>query len=308
MISSFQARNFRCVREARLDLTPLHALIGPNDSGKSTLLEGLDHVLKGARVGSETELHVRGEHASLRLSPAGAVATLNDKDAPQDNVVRALKGARFVRFSADQLRAPSQLVSGPEPTLDDRGAGLASVLDAVLSYDREAWDQIEASVRRLFPTVHRIRLPVVGKGTKAVAVELSNKVVVDASAMSEGLLYWLGFEALAHSSVPGLLLVEEPENGLHPSRIADVMRSLRAMTERGVQVVLATHSPLVVNELRPEEVSVVTRTEAHGTRVRRVTQIPDLDRLLSAFSLGELWLAFADGKQEESLFAGGARA
>jgi hypothetical protein len=33
-----------------------------------------------------------------------------------------------------------------------------------------------------------------------------------------------------------------------------------------------------------------------------VSEIPDLDRLLSAFSLGELWLAFSDGKDEAGLF------
>ena len=80
------------------------------------------------------------------------------------------------------------------------------------------------------------------------------------------------------------------------------MKVLRTVVASGTQVVLATHSPLLVNELLPEEVSVVTRTPETGTRVRRVSDLPDLERLTSVFSLGELWLAFADGKEEAGLF------
>ena len=120
--------------------------------------------------------------------------------------------------------------------------------------------------------------------------------------MSEGLLYWLAFAALPYVSPVKLILVEEPENGLHPARIAAVMQVLRQLSESGTQVVLATHSPLVVNELKPEEVSVVTRTPEAGTKVRRVSDIPDLDKLQSVFSLGELWLSYANGIDERGLF------
>src|SRR5689334_10351805 len=36
-----RVESFRCVREADIHLTPLHALIGPNDSGKSSLLHAI---------------------------------------------------------------------------------------------------------------------------------------------------------------------------------------------------------------------------------------------------------------------------
>jgi predicted ATPase len=49
--------------------------------------------------------------------------------------------------------------------------------------------------------------------------------------MSEGLLYYLAFAILAELQRPAVYLVEEPENGLHPSRIADIVRMLRAVAE-----------------------------------------------------------------------------
>lgn len=280
MFTEFRATAWRCVGDARLALTPLHALIGPNDSGKSTLLEGLRRAAQGQPPDTA--------NGTFELRPD------------------VVAGARFVRFSAERLRRASPRVTGSEVALDEDGANLAGVLDAILGRDRGAWAAIEGSTRRLFPTVQRVQLPATNESQKTVAVELHDGTRVPAAAMSEGLLYWLAFCALRHSDRPELLLIEAPENGLHPSRIRDVVAALREVTEQGTQVVLATHSPLVVNELRPDEVSVVTRDANSGTQVRRVSELPDLDRLMSAFSLGELWLAFADG-EAEALFRREAR-
>ncbi|HEX7839621.1 MAG TPA: AAA family ATPase [Kofleriaceae bacterium] len=46
---------------------------------------------------------------------------------------------------------------------------------------------------------------------------LNDGTRVHANQVSEGLLYWLAFAALPHIETPAILLVEEPEYGLHPS-------------------------------------------------------------------------------------------
>jgi len=40
-VESLSIKNYGCIRDATLRLTPLHALIGPNDSGKTTILNAL---------------------------------------------------------------------------------------------------------------------------------------------------------------------------------------------------------------------------------------------------------------------------
>ena len=42
VIERLLLKNFGCVREASVALTPIHAFIGPNDSGKSTLLRAVE--------------------------------------------------------------------------------------------------------------------------------------------------------------------------------------------------------------------------------------------------------------------------
>ncbi len=125
--------------------------------------------------------------------------------------------------------------------------------------------------------------------------------------MSEGLLYYLAYAALPYFAPSSILLIEEPETGLHPARIAEVVRMLRAMTEQpdGPQIIMATHSPLVINELRPEEVSVVTRPSVEvGTQVTRLMDTPHFAERSKVYALGELWLSYADGNFEAPLLEG----
>ncbi len=98
--------------------------------------------------------------------------------------------------------------------------------------------------------------------------------------------------------VPGAPRRERPA----PARIADVMRVLRRISER-VQVILATHSPFVINELQGDEVTVVTRPDGQGTRVRRLCDTPNFEERSKVYALGELWVSYADGKNEEPLLA-----
>lgn len=46
MIRTFHARNYGCLMDVTAGLTPLHAFIGPNDSGKTTLLDGLRTIVQ----------------------------------------------------------------------------------------------------------------------------------------------------------------------------------------------------------------------------------------------------------------------
>ncbi len=76
----------------------------------------------------------------------------------------------------------------------------------------------------------------------------------------------------------GLTLIDEFEHGLEPHRIRQLLRKLRGVAPEPTkatsgQLVLTTHSPTVLSELRPEEVAIVRR--GTGGKVT-VTQLPDI--------------------------------
>jgi predicted ATPase len=103
------------------------------------------------------------------------------------------------------------------------------------------------------------------QGTKSLGVLLADGTFVQGPAVSDGLLRWLAYAAVPYLATVGIVLVEEPENGLHPAGIRDVMTLLREVSAR-VQVVISTHSPIVVDELDKHEVTVLRRESKTGTK------------------------------------------
>ena len=343
-LSKLTIRGYGCVRDATIKLTPLHALIGPNDSGKSTILRAVQTLAAWATIqlgapllralaapsaGLPFEVHARVGNAVWSITSTDRQQfhedvspgpTFRSPLPNSSNILRlkdaqftlpfsaALGGARLFHLDPDHLRQPSPLVvEGQRIQLDARGVGLAGALDAVLSRDIDAFGKIRTGVCELFPSVKNLRLVNLTDHLKALRIELKDGTQVDADFMSEGLLYYLAFAVLPYLAPTPLLLIEEPENGLHPARIRDVMRVLREVSKH-TQVLLATHSPLVVNELEPNEVSVVTRPSNEvGTQVVTLKDTPNFYERSSVYSLGELWVSYADGETEAPLLKGEPR-
>ena len=84
-------------------------------------------------------------------------------------------------------------------------------------------------------------------------------------------------------------------------RIGDVEGILRDIS-RSTQVLITTHSPILVNALQAHEVFVTRRDPKHGTRVMRIDRTPNYAERARVHSPGELWIAYADGDTEAALF------
>ncbi len=338
------AKNYGCLKDVEVDLTPLHAFIGPNDSGKSTLLRAARTIVHLASdrflstkspenlrpfepdlYQAQSDLRLTAETTGgLRLSIIGlgkeaqTNEVLQTEDGTNNESKRRtltkdsesshwpyLNGAQLVRFDPDALRKSSHLLTdeGIRGFYDDRGFGLPGIYDAILNRGDDAFQKIVIEARKLFPAVKNIRLRVVSSSEKEIEIELTSGERVPATFISEGLLFYLGFAALQSLSPPSLILVEEPENGLHPARIMQVMDILKHVAKE-TQVLIATHSPLVINEMQPEEVTVVTRDPVKGTNIHPIEKTPDFEGRSKIYALGELWLSYADGDMEKPLLSG----
>jgi len=348
-VEELRIQNYGCIQDATFRLTPLHALIGPNNSGKSTVLRALatlafqpeEQVIdpeKGALLRAfqtnkprsiirfeassrarkwiveySNELGVRTNSLPRDLPAPGELGSWSYNEyalwrRPRGEIADALEGAQLLRLDPDALRAPHSLIQDGQPLrfIDERGTGLPAIYDAIMSRDIQAFLQLNADISRLFPDAKSINLINPSPTTKALGTKLYDGTFVPAEFVSEGLLYYLAFAALPYTERTALLLVEEPENGLHPARIAEVMRILREIST-STQVIIATHSPLVVNELQPEEVTVVTRSREHGSKATLMKDTPNFEERSKVYALGELWLSYANGEDEAPLLEGGPR-
>ncbi len=93
------------------------------------------------------------------------------------------------------------------------------------------------------------------------------------------------------------LLIEEPENALHPGRLNEIVTMLRELTaQQGCQVIVTTHSPLLLDFVDPAEVRLFLRNAEEGVEVYNVADVPDIRERLKYLMLGEL--VYNEGEQE----------
>lgn len=109
--------------------------------------------------------------------------------------------------------------------------------------------------------------------------------------VSDGTLRLLALTILAYlPDASGIYLVEEPENGIHPTAVETVYQSLASVY--GGQVMVATHSPVMLALARPEELLCFAKTPGGETDIVRGDEHPVLQRWKGEVSLGDL---FASG-------------
>ena len=110
-----------------------------------------------------------------------------------------------------------------------------------------------------------------------------------ASAFSDGTLRFIALATLFLQPLelrPSVILVDEPELGLHPAAIA-LLASLIRQTSVETQIIASTQSPLLLDHFDPQDVLVANRVNS-ATTLTRIDPAP-LAAWLEDYSLGQLW-------------------
>ncbi|QJD81287.1 AAA family ATPase [Spirosoma rhododendri] len=99
-------------------------------------------------------------------------------------------------------------------------------------------------------------------------------IIYWADELSEGTLYFIALLCIINQpNPPKLLLLEEPEKGIHPRRIFEVIQFIfRLAEEKDVQVIMTTHSPIVVDMFKdmPESVFIFDKDDEGATHVKNL--------------------------------------
>jgi predicted ATPase len=137
----------------------------------------------------------------------------------------------------------------------------------------------------------------------AMFVEKGGKRI-SARSLSDGTLRFLGLLLALRTAEPGsVILMEEVDTGLHPTRIRLLLEYLETVTrEREIQVIATTHSPVMLQWLSPEALRgtlVFGRVPEHeGTLVRRLGDLPHFNEVTQHTGIDEL---FTTGWMEMAL-------
>ena len=172
------------------------------------------------------------------------------------------------------------------------GANVAAVLHLLLHKHASVYDLIRRTVQLVAPFFEDFRLEPLALNENTVHLEWRHRAsdaYFDASSLSDGTLRFIAQATLLLQPPPlrpSVILLDEPELGLHPYAIA-MLASLVKQASVDTQIVISTQSSLLLDEFRPEDVLVADRVDG-ATELRRL----DAGRLatwLENYSLGQLW-------------------
>lgn len=108
--------------------------------------------------------------------------------------------------------------------------------------------------------------------------------------VSDGTLRLLALTLPAYlPDLSGIYLIEEPENGIHPRAVETMFQSLSSVYN--AQILLATHSPVILSLAEPAQVLCFARTKEGATDIVRGSQHPALRHWRGETNLGVLYAA-----------------
>lgn len=178
---------------------------------------------------------------------------------PDSPIANALKKINIYDFAPVNLSSNIQATGSMERT----GQGIAYALVDILHANRKSFDELEERLTRLVPNIQRIALPRASNQTFLLElIDRYSQHHIPASDISDGTLRILAFlTALYQEDTPSIICFEEIENGVHPWLLHKMMELLKIVSTEGitgkpVQVLITTHSPVLLNYVEPHQVRV----------------------------------------------------
>jgi predicted ATPase len=154
----------------------------------------------------------------------------------------------------------------------------------------EHLEAIEHSVRQIAPFFDRFELAPLKNNEEKIRLEWREKgseQAFNAHQLSDGTLRFMCLSALLlQPQLPRMVLLDEPELGLHPAAIILLSELLEEASQR-TQILVASQSVTLVNQLQQDSVYVADRIEG-ATKIKPL-QAEDLTQWLERYALGELW-------------------
>jgi predicted ATPase len=206
-------------------------------------------------------------------------------------VLSALKNCVVYQFhnTSETARMRQKWPTGDNWFLKEDAANVAPFLLGLQTHHPKHYRLIVETIRQIMPFFLDFELQPFGNAVVLQWRERQSDMVYSAHQASDGMLRLIALLCLLLQPVerfPSLLVLDEPELGLHPYAIGVIAGLIRSAS-RHAQLLVATQSTALVDYFDPEDIVVVDRDQQESG-FRRLEADP-LKDWLSEYSLSELW-------------------
>jgi predicted ATPase len=224
----------------------------------------------------------RPQSFSASNLPRTVLSTANATESPTALLARReMQSWRLLQLEPSSLRRPDEFMTPPGMRPD--GSHLPATLYSLAHYgnqadsdDHDTWvyEQIALRLSELIDDVFEVSIDRDEKRQLlTLQVKDKNGTTYPARSLSDGTLRFLAQAVLAlDPTSQGVNCLEEPENGIHPERIAAMLELLQDIavdvtkpvaTDNPLrQVIVNTHSPAVVHQVPPESLLIAETEQA----------------------------------------------
>jgi len=155
-------------------------------------------------------------------------------------------------------------VPTPSPELTRYGGNLPAVIDVMQKKNKKQWKGVMQAMRGVIPDLKSIEVDYTTSRTLGLFFNeegFGRPWSVD--EVSDGTIQTLALLVAIYDPESKVLVIEEPENSVHPWIIRQLIDACREAS-KNKQILVTTHSPIVMNSVKPEEIWIIWRTNGES--------------------------------------------
>lgn len=212
----------------------------------------------------------------------------------QGNYIRDyLNGLKVYHFQETGINSPfnSDRKINDYHVLQSQGANLASFLYNLKQTDLLIYNRIVKVIQSIAPYFMDFELKPNAEGSEYIRLAWKDKYsenLYGVTDFSDGTIRFIALVTLfLQPNPPAVIIIDEPELGLHPFAINKLAGLVQSIASKGTQVILSTQSVELVNCFRPEDIITVDNLE--GTSIFERLDSKKLTVWLEDYAVGDMW-------------------